>query len=372
MILFLCASPVQILRTIQLHMRVDEFKGESEICICDTFGGADEICERIKELNIFDSTSYLRISTLNKHKILSLPMEYYFPLSEFTKKVKRERYETIVSFNIASPQSFLAYNAQKNKGMTTFIYGEDAPNIYDYHDVIPNEHGIVVNRLFRLNHPIFNASRWYFSVPEKMQRLNDAPAVKMPQIAKNDYKLIEVLNHVFQYKLDQNIENADVIILGECFNVDGRLQNQDIVFYETLIKAFPDVRFALKPHPRERSNRFEQLCKVIESKGIPWELYALNENIENKILTSICSSCLISPKLVIDVEPRCLLLFNILKNEIKLKEGGEVFTRRYIELIRSLPSFYDQKERFVLPETKMEYYDVFSKWTQKTEEGVND
>lgn len=362
MVIFLCRTPVHVMRAMQLHMYEDGFLEAGDICIADTFAGAERIACNLRETALFDEVFFLRQTDFSRMKRGAFAADFYLRDFEFKRLIKRRKYTKIACFNITSQESLLAYNMLKDVEGLQYYSIEDSPFIYDYSNEVPSDKAFRIYRLLGFRYPVFYTDRWYFSCPEKMKTLNQNPVYRLKPFDRDDKTFVTLANKVFSYVEDEKIRDADVMIMGESLNADRRLGNQDADIYRELIKRYPDKKFVLKPHPREKEDRFAQLCPVIKAKNIPWELYALNEDFSNKIFTSICCTTMISSKLLYDDEPRCILLYKILKDQIKLPSGELAFGKEMDEIIDFFPKLYHRRERFQVPETLDGYYSIWNQW----------
>ena len=70
---------------------------------------------------------------------------------------------------------------------------------------------------------------------------------------------------------------------------------------------------AIKLHPRNGVNRFEDAGIAIMKTDMPWELYCLNNDVSSKTLISVTSNAAISPQLFLEDPPRTVLLYKLFK-----------------------------------------------------------
>lgn len=68
MVIFLCRTPVHVMRAMQLHMYEDGFLEAGDICIADTFAGAERIACNLRETALFDEVFFLRQTDFSRMK----------------------------------------------------------------------------------------------------------------------------------------------------------------------------------------------------------------------------------------------------------------------------------------------------------------
>lgn len=73
-----------------------------------------------------------------------------------------------------------------------------------------------------------------------------------------------------------DLQNADVILMEECYSNDGLIKNEDIELFKQVIDIDKKFNSVVKLHPRSKTNRFENKFNVIKSQGISGEVYILN------------------------------------------------------------------------------------------------
>lgn len=47
--------------------------------------------------------------------------------------------------------------------------------------------------------------------------------------------MCQTINYVFEYKEDVDLQNADVILMEECYSNDGLIKNEDIELFKQVI-----------------------------------------------------------------------------------------------------------------------------------------
>ena len=256
---------------------------------------------------------------------------------------------------------FIAYNLLRKKNEVNVYYIEDAPMIYAY--PLPSPKNVLIGRLLRLKFPIYEVSKWYFSVPEKMKKTNKSIAIKLTPLDRKDKKFVDLVNFVFNYTEDQLLNTTDIFIMEECFYTDKIIKdNSDYFLYKTIKEKYPNLQFAVKLHPRTKVNRFSNEFKCIEKSTIPWEVYLLNKNMKDTIFISLSCSTALSPKILFDDEYRCMLCYRLLRDRAIRADGHLYYTDEWEKLLANITELYNQKNNIAIPNDEVEMFNILDEW----------
>lgn len=131
--------------------------------------------------------------------------------------------------------------------------------------------------------------------------------------------------------------------------------------YSKLIDAFYEAdiitQMCIKRHPIQKKSNFE-ICGMNEfpQSDIPWEVLINEAQIEEKILLSICSTAVITPKMLYNREPIVILLYKLFEKEWDLEDTYKLF-------FNNVSKCYKQN-RFFVPNTWNEFSEIL-KFLQK-------
>lgn len=355
--LFLCKTPIQVLRAIQLtYYRVENFE-KSSICIFDTFGIAEDISKRLKDIDIFDEVYYVKNDDFKKGRFNHLRCYY---ANNYIRKITDEiDISSITIFNVDTYDNFAIYNRLKRKIKVYYI--EDAPMIYSFQ--APSKIYRLFYRVLGFKFPFFYVDRWYFSAPYVMKTENNAPVEKLPVLNKNDKKFISIINQIYDYSEDSVLNQAKIVIMEESLYTDGIMKNNaDYKLYQEICERYSEVKVAVKLHPRTKENRFKIEFDVLGKSSIPWEVYMLNNNMDDKIFISMACSTMISPKLLFSEEYRSVLLYKIVSKDAVRENGNLYFDKEWNESLEKIPKLFLNGEKILVPKTKIELFKVMDDW----------
>ena len=155
--------------------------------------------------------------------------------------------------------------------------------------------------------------------------------------------------------------------MEECYWNDGLLKGgEDYVLFKQIKQKFENENICLKLHPRTRENRFSNVFKVLPTNGIPWEVYALNMNMNNKILVSLSCATMISSKLLYGDETYSLLLYPLIIDKIIDKISGQKYlTSDRVVKINEQKKFYSNKSKFFVANDLNSAIEVLDNWLEE-------
>lgn len=137
--------------------------------------------------------------------------------------------------------------------------------------------------------------------------------VKKIKLSKFDIEkkyLIDQLNRIFDYS-PKDTFNKKFILLEESFSADG-IKNNDFELFAETIRLVNKSNIIIKTHPRNRINRFQDFEVKVFSEPIPWEIITMNEKFDDKVLITITSSTVFTPKILYDSNCTIILLYKLM------------------------------------------------------------
>ena len=141
-------------------------------------------------------------------------------------------------------------------------------------------------------------------------------------------------------------------IQTECPRIEKEL-------YDILEDAVEEENITVKLHPRSEANAYGKNGIVSLT---PWELIsALSDDIEDKVLISMCSGSVFFTKLLCDKEPYVICLMKIYAPYIYHKDGSDdEEQKRTFDFINGVKNSYKNKNKFFIPETIDEYRQILN------------
>ena len=365
MIAVICRTPIHVFRSVQLKLTVWK-ETVADIFIFDTFSNSEAISRRLSELGIFGRVEHVKSQDCIVDGKFG-DLRACFKKSDFAKKLGEKKYDELFVYNIFGAFTDVAYNVLKNNN-SSLVYNiiEDGPTLYHIQKNV-SKTARFLYPVFGLESAVNNVDFWWFSKPELMEPFGSGEKKRLPVVDRNDKKLVESVNKVFDYHIDDNLTDSDIVFMEECYYNDGLMkQSCDLELFRAIKQRFSSAKYAVKLHPRSRENRFCGDFYVLPTDGIPWEVYSLNYSMDNKILISLSCATMVSSKLLFGDETHSLLLYPIVKDSVlELQTGKSYFTDKRAKAIDGQKSLYNEPDRFVVAQDMQTAYKKIDLWLRE-------
>lgn len=362
---FFCRTPIHVFRSIQLTMQVFP-QDNCDIYVFDTFPQSDGVAGRLNNLRIFANVFYIYDKEFMRYGVAD-SLRTTCLSSEFKKILLSNNYEDVFVFNVYGAFNELIFNVLKKKNRTLkFNIVEDGPSIYHIQKYKAGVTKKFLYPLFGVHSYLDNVKKWWFSIPELMDPLNNGEKEKLPKVNRADTEFVSVINNVFKYDNNHLIRTAKIIFMEECYWSDGLLPNGEDLKLIKEIQSQIGEQIVVKLHPRTKEDRFSEEFNVVPANGIPWEVYALNMNMDEKVLISLSCSTMVSTKLLYGDETYSLILYPIVEDKIRDKKNGEKYLSDERKAkIDSQSNVYAKKDKFAKADTVSDAIDILDRWLMR-------
>lgn len=166
----------------------------------------------------------------------------------------------------------------------------------------------------------------------------------------DDKELLSLLNEVFDFNIEETfVYKNKVVFLESCYDEDLELEKHQLELLNRVVESVGDENVLVKMHPSSPNDKYPENIKKVYSKT-PFEILALNMELDRCAFVSVCSSAIINPKLILNKEPVVLCLDRI--NHKELIEADYVFSR--------VADLYENK-CFYIPESESQFKDALNK-----------
>lgn len=361
MIAFVCNTPVQVIRAIQMKLTIKEFYDDADIYINPCFNGAYELKKNLSRINCFRNVVLAIQPDINRAQALW----YAYGMGSFQKLIRKCSYNKLISFNIEGALTDAIYNLNKNSKNFEFHNVEDAPAIYIIPKSVQYKH--LVYKIFKFEKSAFNMTKWWTSCPELMRApgIYNTVTEKLPSIDINNKNLVDVINKAFGYKDNGQLEKADLLIMDESFYQDKRIiDNADFKIYSEIREHYNKKNILVKMHPRTIHNRYEKNFKIYDSGGSPWEVNLMNKlcNSNKELpMISIACSTMTSDKLMFGTEGIKILMIPMFYNKVT-KECAEFdISEERTKYFEKFKSGYNNPEKFQIVYSKEQLFNILEK-----------
>lgn len=364
MIAYVCNSPIQIMRAIYLKRAAFLSEEIGDLYIGAICPDKNKLISNIRKTNIFENVYEVSEKNLTRYDL----MKYLYGISSKMRKIRRKRYDKLVSFNIEDYFVQALYNINYKTVGFEYHCVEDGPFLYQLY--APQRYGKYnFMNILGIKKQAFYAKKWWFSCPEYTVLPDgiDSEIEKLDPISPYDNDYLRLINTIFDYKPDKLLDQADLLIMEESHYTDGlMIDNYDFKLYKKLLDRYKGKKIIVKLHPRTDKDRFSPNgFKVLSNSKIPWELYVLN-HIHNSTkpiaLVSIVCGTMFSDKFMFGVEGKKLLLGPLFYDSIKESNGVCRVNKREIMKYKDIRNTYVNKDDFCIANTEKEIYETLDKW----------
>lgn len=162
----------------------------------------------------------------------------------------------------------------------------------------------------------------------------------IPKISKDNKPFIDILYSVFG-KVE--LPEEKYIFISECFAADG-CASDDIEILDRIAERVGTDNITVKAHPRGKTEeKFYQMhgYRIFAEKIVPWEMFVLSADIENKILITVSSSTPVNQNAIFGKDVPTLFLRNIMI----LSERGIAKSATYKKYFEKAISFMNIKQK---------------------------
>lgn len=169
----------------------------------------------------------------------------------------------------------------------------------------------------------------------------------LPKIDNKNKELVSIFNEIFDYK---KTKLPKYIFTAQCFKED-RLICNDLEFMKAAFDIVGYENLYIKQHPRSVTLGSKQMGLSEDIQlDIPFELLLLNDDLDDNVLISVCSTTLISPKVIFNQDIPIIYLYNAITGSVFLSDSEENF-RKYMDKVLINEKF----NNYVIPHS-LEHY----------------
>lgn len=360
------STKYQMINAIQIVL---ENKFQADLYIIDEgiYKDCDEIAERIKKEKIF-----VHITVIKTKKLLTVSRINHFINSSLCYLKGNKIVESyLISLNY---ETMLFCTGSLVERLTRFYFLKSRKPIHFYmFDEGVGSYLGTMEKIYTKADGILRRMLWgkealnvmfdkFLYIPELYIHYGNDNYGKIRKISPIDVSSsrLQIFNRIFLYEPDMHIEEPLIFMdlnYKNFFVQDGRRR------YETLIEKIAEVwkeNIIIKQHPSS-TLAYNSKIKYCKFSSIPFEIVCANSNVEDKIIISLCSTASVSAKILYDKEPVVILLYKLFEGQILSwnKYGEEFFLK--------IRERYRNKDRFIIPESQEELFEIFERLKLKRE-----
>ncbi len=342
--LFIVNTPYQLM--VVISMTKNEYKN----CLCDVLvsdrlNQHRELVSRIRNANVFNTVIHIELNKLfPQNKKLKAIINSIKTWDELTINT----YDYLLFANLNYDVSCLFKQIKKkNTNVKLFMFEDGFASYSDYYNEYINKFrcksGSFVTKCF--HYLVNSAFRYvdgiYLFDPELITYRTEFDIIRLKKI-EADEQLLELYNNVFNYYDSKDDYSRSVIFFEESYFADG-IETNDIDVINEIARYVGKDNIFIKIHPRNPQNRFKEMGYYTNSNtSIPWEVIAMNLELEGKILISIASAAVIVPSTMLGKNYKGILLYKTLENDSFIKKN---ITNLYDDICEKYANLYVVKDK---------------------------
>lgn len=356
-ILFVCNTLYQIIGACCIRKMFAT--AEAEIVLSDHSTANKDICDNIQREGIlFNKAYYVETKYL---------YEYDASISRKKKNQLLKEKNTVLSMlNLSNKYDmFFCANAEpfterivnyvKNTNSNVIInWFEDGLSAYYYDQCyFPNFIRKIKCRAKKILLKVYTLTayvdNYYVFKPENLEWKPKAKVKKIEPISKELAIELGVIFNISQC----TDEYREKYIFFEDGAQDWE-KAADVKLMNMIAEKIGKDNIIVRIHPRNPVNRFKEAgFKTTHDTSIPWEIIAANIDIENKVLMTMYSQCVVTPDILMGIKGKVISLA-MLDSEYK-SIHHEVYD--YMKQVY----FEKDKEHYIVPESMEEFEELIRK-----------
>ena len=345
---FVGTVPFTIIEAV--HFVIANNYDDADLYMVKVFDGAEDVCERVRQTGVFKNVYLVEDVLLTYPITIEKCIRTVKNGKAFLKSTRNRIYDEVYYNNSGWLINSIFYTAfsRANKN----IKNKFLEHGFNSYTTVYSDKPFYLRVLIRLvglkcmDGTMLDEIHMFH--PELMHMKHYGRIVKMTPMDRKNTRLVEALNHIFNYHPETDeFADRDIIIMEQgpqkfTFDKEG--------FWKMVLKNIDKQKTIIKPHPRQKNSTLgENGIKISTNYTLPWEVEILNIDIEKKTQITIFSGACVSPKLIFDEEPTVIFLYKILPLD------SSVWGKDFIEFANQLGATYRNKEKFFVPESYEEY-----------------
>lgn len=318
--LFICKTPYQLIVIIQLVFTKFRYDNNT-VLISDNIANCEKLYENVKKANIFSEVIMfpLKKTYHNKSKIFFLCEAVKSKINIQTNKVfvGLPKYDRLFICNLANEESIIYKELKKHNPSIKVYMFEDGFASYSlaygtFFNKIRKKSGIkekLLNVYRKLIYDVFLSIEGFYAFsPQLYEWIPPAPILEIEKINPEDEEKINIFNLIFGVQEIEEGYGKKFIFFEESYFADG-LNVPDMKCIDIILKYISKKDIFIKIHPRNPINRFKGLdLETNVNTEIPWEIIALNMDIENKVLITIASGSALTSLINTNATPKKVIM----------------------------------------------------------------
>lgn len=319
---------------------------DAELYIIPVSRNANEMVEGAKKTGLFKSVTLLPDICVSHPVTASQMIKVAYRRFIVSKILKRKEYSAVYYNLDGLYANSIIYNAlkKKNRGAKHIMLEHGHGPYMRSYDKKPWYLRLVIHMMGMACMDSRYVDAWYISRPNAMCVEQNGQILQMPAYDLTNVDFQKCIEEIFPITAPVKQLEGKKYVLLEQGPMGGDFNPADIM--SEVVGLLDKDKTLLKIHPRQRRSAASlEGVEMWKDNAIPLEIIALQANLDDKVLFSICSASCLIPKLLFDMDPRVILLYKLIDSDIGFL-GEKIF--EFIEKVRFL---YSDSSRFFIPES---------------------
>lgn len=309
-ILFCCETVYQLI--VATSIAADKSKDcRVDLLLFDTIANVDLLRGKIEKnsriynnIYVYKCNDLLHMSKI-KQRLYALSYKAVLPFRERYDEFYFADYDWVVN-------SIILFLKKENVELQVCMiedgYATYSVGFGNFFEKMYNS-GVIGKMYYKRGYSEFyNISKLYVYTPKLMDWTPPFEVCEIKKITSRDDIIKDELNRLFDYNQLQDVYSEDIIFFEESYYADGK-EVPDIEMLKKISTAVGIENIMVKIHPRNRTNRFKQHgFKTNQNTEIPWEVIAINIDLQNKILITIASGSALTALINMQSKPKKIIM----------------------------------------------------------------
>lgn len=356
MIAFFAATPYQVFNCVNILKNY--YKNESADIYILTFACdiSDLYCS-LKKSSIFKNV-YLFENIMKPKNKLGVIKDFIFTDSYILKTLKNKKYDKLFLTCIGD-RNDLFYNKllKNNKNLELYFYDEGI-GIYINGFYQSSSNMLLFYKILNYKYSVENFKKVFVYNPELVMSDINCKLEKIPKVDKKSN--FDLFNRVFNHKIQDNYDLYGYIYLDQYFSkyMDENEYKKTYKFdHNRILKIISNKigakNLIIKKHPVTPDDQYSfSFYNVSKDYKVPWEIIQLNFDMSNKVLITVNSTSVLTPKMIFNEEPYVILIGKALKNE---NPNLKFWNNNLDRMIFKFRCAYKKPEKIIVPESLKEF-----------------
>ncbi len=294
-------------------MKLTLFKNiEVDLFFSDHSSNSKLIAKRLLEVSLFNKVCHIENKEkeycLNYTKLMKLKQLLILNFGKINE-LNLNSYDEIIFFNYSFMIYEIADYFKKINKKVEWSRFEEGIFSYD-NNFLNNKILLYSNKIRKFTGRTIvtqKIKKYYCFFPQIKKNIHNQEIIKIPSVTENNEEFVKIVNCVFDFK-ELEIKQK-YIFFSSSSDIDGNAFGET-EFVINLAQKVGAENLLVKMHPRDTRKVYEDFnITVMKNSYIPWEVFQLNGNFNNKILLTVHSGAFMSISALLNGDTKGYFLY---------------------------------------------------------------